>query len=124
MTYYKLPNTSDYWSANENRCVKVIQNQMTMKRFEKIHEFLHFNDKNKNPDRNVLHRDRLYLIRSLVDTLNKTFSSVPKLDRLSADKQICPSKIGRYMKQYLPNKPKNGGLTCTGIIYYMRIIFN
>ena len=44
MTYYKLPNTRDYWSANESRLVKVIQNQMNMQRFEKIREFLHFND--------------------------------------------------------------------------------
>ena len=75
---------------------------MTMKRFEKIREFLNFNEKNKNPDRN----DRLYLIRPLVDTLNKTSTSVPKLDRLSVDEQMYPSKIGSYMKQCLPNRPK------------------
>ena len=71
-----------------------------MKRFEKIREFLQFNDKNRNTDRNDLYRDRLYLIRPLVDTLNKTFSCVLKLDRLSVDEQMCPSKIGGYMKQY------------------------
>ena len=44
MTYYNLPNTRDYWSSKEGRSVQIIQNQMTLQRFEKIRELLHFND--------------------------------------------------------------------------------
>lgn len=109
MTYYKLPNARDYWSANNHRSVHIIQSQMPMKRFEKIRELLHFNDKSQMPDRNDPNRDRLYLIRPVIDTLNRTFSTVPKLDRLSVDEQMCSTKMGSYMKQYLPNKPKKWG---------------
>ena len=65
-------------------------------------------------------------MRPLVDTLNKTFSNVPKLDRLTVDEQMRTSKIGSYIKQYLPNKPKNRGLSCTyyAIPRFMRIILN
>ena len=109
MTYYNLPNTRDYWSSKEGRSVQIIQNQMTLQRFEKIRELLHFNDKETMPNRNDPSRDRIYLVRPIVDTLNRTFNSVPKLSRLSVDEQMCSTKIGNYMKQYLPNKPKKWG---------------
>lgn len=109
MTYYKLPNSRDYWSQNSHRCVDVIKAQMNRRRFEKIREVLHFNDKDKQPARDDQNRDRLYLIRPVIDTLNKTFGSIPKLDRLCVDEQMCSTKIGSYMKQYLPNKPKKWG---------------
>lgn len=109
MTYHNLPNVRDYWSEKTNHSVNVIKNQMTVRRFEKIREFIHFNDKNSQPSSDDPHRDRLYLIRPIIDTLNKTFGSVPKQDRLCVDEQICSTKIRSYMKQYMPNKPKKWG---------------
>ena len=52
---------------------------------EEVWEFLHFNDRSKMPDRND--DDRLYLIQPIFDTINRTFSTVPKLNRLSVDEQ-------------------------------------
>lgn len=109
MSYYKLPNSRDYWSENNNRCIDVIKKQMTRRRFEKIREILHFNDNDKKPSREDPNRDRLYLMRPVIEKLNKTFSTVPKLCRLCVDEQMCSTKVGSYMKQYLPNKPKKWG---------------
>ena len=60
------------------------------------------------PDRNGNNRDRLYVIRPIIDTLNGTFCTVPKLNRLSVNEQMCFTKIVSYNKQYLPNKQKWG----------------
>lgn len=109
MTYHNLPNVRDYWSEKIDHSVNVVKKQMSVGRFEKIRKFLHFNDKRNQPSRDDPNRDRLYLIRPVVDTLNTTFGSVPKLDRLCVDEQMCSTKIGSYMKQYLPNKPKKWG---------------
>lgn len=109
MTYFNLPNTRDYWSSNNDRSVDVIKQQMTVNQFEKIRQYLHFNDKEKNLPRDDPKRDRLYLIRPVVDSLNHTFGSVSKLARLSVDEQMCSTKMSSYMKQYLPNKPKKWG---------------
>ncbi|XP_036345682.1 piggyBac transposable element-derived protein 3-like [Rhagoletis pomonella] len=97
MSYYHLPNSRDYWSSNDDRSASVIKRQMPMKRFEKI------------PARNDPLHDRLYLIRPVIDTLNKTFGSIPTEQRLCIDEQMCSTKIGSFMKQYLPNKPKKWG---------------
>ncbi|XP_046805712.1 piggyBac transposable element-derived protein 3-like [Lucilia cuprina] len=109
MSYYKLPNSRDYWSEKEDRCVNIIKKQMNRRRFEKIREIIHFNDKDKKPSRDDPNRDRLYLIRPIIESLNRNFGSVPKLSRLCVDEQMCSSKIGNYMKQYMPNKPKKWG---------------
>ncbi|XP_050340699.1 piggyBac transposable element-derived protein 1-like [Bactrocera neohumeralis] len=109
MSYFNLPSTRDYWSENGNHCVPIIQTTMTRNRFEKIRQFIHFNEKENAPSRDDPNRDRLYLIRPLIDTLNRTFGSIPKLDRLCVDEQMCSSKMKNYMKQYLPNKPKKWG---------------
>lgn len=109
MTYFNLSNSRDFWSKNEDRSVHAIKKQMPSKQFEKIRQYLHFNDKYKKPSHDDPERDRLYLIRPVIDRLNMTFGSVPKKERLSVDEQMCSTKMGSYMKQYLPNKPKKWG---------------
>lgn len=106
MTYYNLPNVRDYWSDKNDRCVNIVKQQMPRARFEKIRQYLHFNDKSNAPAREDPAHDRLYLIRPVIDTLNNTFESIPKLERLSVDEQMCSTQIGHFMKQYLPSKPK------------------
>lgn len=109
MTYFNLPNTRDYWSSSNDRSVDVIKNQMTVNQFEKIRQYIHFNDKEKRPSRNDPTCDRLYLIRPVIDSLNCTFGSIPKMAKLSVDEQMCSTKMNSYMRQYLPNKPKKWG---------------
>lgn len=57
---------------------------------------------------NVQH-DRLHKIRPIINDLNNRFAAVPLEQRLSLDEQMCATKIGHYMKQYLPNKPHKWG---------------
>lgn len=53
--------------------------------------------------------DRLDKIRPVIDFLNRKFTSVPVEHRLSLDEQMCATKIGHSMKQYLPNKSHKWG---------------
>lgn len=76
MTYYNLPNVRDYWSDKNNRCVNIIKLQMTRTRFEKIRQYIHFNDKNKAPAREDPAYDRLYTVRPVIDTLNNTICKI------------------------------------------------
>lgn len=41
--------------------------------------------------------------------LVQCFASIPKEKDLSIDKQICVTKAHYYIRQYMPNKPKNHG---------------
>uniref|UniRef100_A0A2H1VR69 SFRICE_028309 n=1 Tax=Spodoptera frugiperda TaxID=7108 RepID=A0A2H1VR69_SPOFR len=53
--------------------------------------------------------NRLQKIRPIINDLNNRFAAVPLEQRLSLDEQMCATKIGHYMKQYLPNKPHKWG---------------
>ena len=66
MTYYNLPNTRTIGHRRKvELCKLYIQSQMTLQRFEKIRELLHFNDKETMPNRNDSSRDRIYLVRPI-----------------------------------------------------------
>lgn len=106
MSVTKLPSIRDYWGKYG---VELISNQMSLNRFKKICQYIHFNDKTKAPNRDDQNRDRLYGIRPLVDTFNQRFGTVPKLAYLSVDEQMCSTKMGHFLKQYMPNKPCKWG---------------
>ncbi|XP_022124841.2 piggyBac transposable element-derived protein 4 [Pieris rapae] len=54
-------------------------------------------------------QDRLYKIRPVIKHLNERFATVPMNQRLSVDEQMCSTKIGHFLKQYLPKKPHKWG---------------
>ena len=105
MSYHKLPSVRDYWNNSDG--VDVVRNAMKGNRFEKNREYLHFQNNDAYDAENP---DRLFKIRPVVDYLNERFKSIPMKSRLCIDEQMCSTKVGHYMKQYLPKKPKNGGL--------------
>ena len=74
-------------------------NVMTVNRFEKIREYLHINNKDEYDAENP---DRLFKVRPMVNTHNVRFQSIPMPPRLSIDEQMCSTKVGHYVKQYLP----------------------
>lgn len=48
-------------------------------------------------------------IRPVINHLNERFATVPMDQRLSVDEQMCSTKIGHFLEQYLPNKPHKWG---------------
>jgi hypothetical protein len=50
---------------------------MSIKRFEQIRRFIHFNDTTSAYPKDHKSHDRLYKIRPVIEHLNKQFSKVP-----------------------------------------------
>jgi len=107
MSVHKNPSIRSYWSSNIGNTV--IKNTMPVNVFEKIKQFLHFNDNSQLIPFNRPGHDRLYRIRPLLETLNKKFQSVPLEECLSIDEQLCSTKTKHYLKQYIPMKPHKWG---------------
>lgn len=74
-----VPDIRQYWSENlEN---SVIKNTMTVNKFEKIRQFLHFCNNDIYIPRGQPGHDRLFRIRTVLETLKKRFQTVPNLQR-------------------------------------------
>ncbi|KAL4112162.1 hypothetical protein QTP88_016000 [Uroleucon formosanum] len=78
-----VPDIRQYWSENlENN---VIKNTMTVNNFEKIRQFLHFCNNDIYIPRGQPGHDRLFRIRTVLETLKKRFQTVPLEESLSVD---------------------------------------
>lgn len=102
-----MPNIRSFWS--EELRFAPIADVMSVNKFEKIRQFIHFNNNATLIPRDQPGHDRLYKIRPLVEYLNKRFSSVALEQYLSIDEQMCSTKVRHYMKQYMPMKPHKWG---------------
>jgi hypothetical protein len=58
MGYHCLPSTRNYWSTDDDLQVPFITKVMTLKRFEALKRFLHFNDNAETPEKNSPDYDR------------------------------------------------------------------
>ncbi|XP_026745537.1 piggyBac transposable element-derived protein 3-like isoform X1 [Trichoplusia ni] len=107
MSVYHYPSVRGYW-ANKHGFEAIIK-AMPVNKFEKIRRVLHFNDNNKHLPIGHPQHDRLHKLRPVIEHLNAKFSSIPISQRLSIDEQMCATKMGHFLKQYLPNKPHKWG---------------
>lgn len=107
MTIISLPSVRSYW--NEFIGNELVRNCMSLNRFEKIRQFLHFNDNATLLPKDNPSHDRLHKIRPIINKLLERFALVPLESRLSVDEQICATKARHYLKQYLPLKPHKWG---------------
>jgi len=90
MSIINLPNSRSFW--NETIGNNIIQNTISVNKFEEIRKKLHFNDNNKMlPVENPEH-DRLQKIRPLIIHLQEKCKSIPLEENLSINEQICPTK--------------------------------
>jgi hypothetical protein len=90
MTYIHLPSCRDYWRPTFGK-------KLFQKFFWKIRKYIHFtNIEDVVPKKEARH-DHLFKIRPVVE------------ECLSIDKQICPPKARRCLKQYIPSKPHKCG---------------
>ncbi|XP_063384488.1 piggyBac transposable element-derived protein 3-like [Cydia fagiglandana] len=107
MSVQQFPSVRAYW--HEKYGYEPVKSVMPVNKFERIRSLLHFNDNTKHLTREHPDHDRLHKIRPVIEHLNEKFSSIPMDQRLSVDEQMCSTKIGHFLKQYLPNKPHKWG---------------
>lgn len=107
MSLIQLPRVTKHWSPVLG--TPLIQETMTLNKFEKIRQTLHFNDNSKDLPRSSADCDRLYKIRPVVNSLNAAFSKVPLEEHLCVDEQMCSTKARNALKRYNPNKPHKWG---------------
>lgn len=114
MSVYHFPSTRSYWNTKFGYAP--IKEVMPVNRFEKIRRILHFNDNDKHLPVTHPQHDKLHKLRPIIEHLNQKFCSVTIEQRLSIDEQMCVTKLGHFLKQYIPNKPHKWGfklLFCT-----------
>ncbi|GBM13999.1 PiggyBac transposable element-derived protein 1, partial [Araneus ventricosus] len=107
MSLIHLPSARDYWSDNLGN--QTIKETMSVKEFEKIRQFLHFNDNTKEIPRGMNGHDRLFKVRPLIEGIRKRFMQVTMEECLSINEQICATKSRSILKQYMPKKPHKWG---------------
>lgn len=107
MSLMQLPRATNHWSAILG--TPLIQETMTLYKFEKVRQILHFNDNSKDLPRRDPEHDRIHKIRPIVDSLNEAYSKVPMEEYICVDEQMCSTKARNTLKRYNPNKPHKWG---------------
>lgn len=107
MSIAPLPNIRMYWESELG--LPIVRETMTVNHFEKIRQFLHFNDNSLQVPSGRPGHDRLHKIRPILETFKKKCQAIPKRETLSVDEQMCATKATNFLRQYLPNKPHKWG---------------
>lgn len=107
MSLINLPATRDYWTPALGH--PTISEVMSVKMFEELKRFIHFNDNDAQVEWGQPGYDKLHKIRPLVDMLKQRLLLVPKEEKLCVDEQIVPFKGRIGIKQYNPKKPHKWG---------------
>nr|XP_026487574.1 piggyBac transposable element-derived protein 1-like [Vanessa tameamea] len=107
MSVYYYPSTRSYWSNKFG--FSPIKEAMSVNKFERIRMMLHFNNNENHLPVSQTYHDKLHKLRPILDQLNRQFSSITIEQRISIHEQMCATKIGHFLKQYLPNKPHKWG---------------
>lgn len=97
----KIPQYRLAWT-NEMR-LPLVADVMPRNRFEKLKQFLHFNDNNSQKPKNSPDYDKLHKIRPLIDKLKSTYGRIPQEEFQAIDEQIIPFKgiFHLYIHTYL-----------------------
>ena len=125
MLYVKLPTQRMYWT-NRFR-IPSIANLMTVKHFEKLKRYIHFNNNDDALPKTPKEFDKLFKIRSLIDSVLPKCQAIPTEEHHSIDEQIIPTKGRSGLRQYLPKKPNKWGIKVwarcghSGILYDFEI---
>lgn len=91
----KVPQFKMAWSKEMR--IPLIADVMPRNRFDKIKQFIHFNDNTKQKARDHPEYDKLFKIRPLVDKLKNSYAKIPPEEFQAVDEQIIPFK-GKKMK--------------------------
>ena len=107
MSVISAPYYRFYWEL-ETR-YELIASAMSCDRFESFKRFLHFNDNTKDKKRDDETKDRLFKIRPLFEMLRQNCLSQKPQEHNSTDEQTIPFKGRRFLRRYMPQKPKKWG---------------
>lgn len=107
MSILQIPDIRRCWNPIVGN--ELFGNTMSVNKFEKIRQYLHFNDNAKMVQKTAITHDRIHKMRPLVNKLTQNFQKVPFEEFLCGDEQMCSTKARKYMKQYLPAKPHKWG---------------
>ncbi|GBM94280.1 PiggyBac transposable element-derived protein 3, partial [Araneus ventricosus] len=101
-----VPQVRMYWS----KCcdVPIITQHVTRNRFFELRNTLHFVDKTILTENQK--RDKLSLVRPILDTFKNCCINLPRTECLSVDEQMIPFSGRCPMRQYVPSKPNPVGL--------------
>lgn len=106
----RLPSYRDYWSSNPQLNVPYISSVMTVVRFGFILGNLHISDNSTEPKKGDPNYDKLYKLKPLLSTLQKTFKTNWKPSKYqSVDESMIKFKGRSSLKQYQPAKPIKRG---------------
>ncbi|GFR29996.1 piggyBac transposable element-derived protein 4 [Trichonephila clavata] len=128
MGHIEKDSIQDYWTTNYLVETPFFREVMPRDRFLMILKFLHFSDNSLKESRDSPTYDRLWKIRKIFDSFNRTFKEVyDPTENVSFDEVIIKFKGRIHFKQYIPKKRKQWGLKmykiadATGYTYDMRV---
>ena len=93
MSIFGLPTCRMYWNTASR--VNVVADTMGINRWETIKRYLHFTD---NTKRLANCNDKLFKIRSLIDTLTTSFNNVP-MDNFLVVVVVCHDQVRLQVSQ-------------------------
>ena len=96
--YVKMPFRRMYWETKPDANCFLVSKSMSKNRFEKIHQYLHFND-----NMNIDPRDKVFKVRPILDHFNKKFGAffMPLCNTYSLDEAMEPYYGHDSMKQFI-----------------------
>lgn len=98
------PRVRNYWEARFS--IPLIAANMTLNRFFKLRQNLHFVDAQNRPQTN----DRFWKVRPLYSMLRARCLALPLETNLCIDEQMVPFKGNLNVKQYIRGKPSPWGV--------------
>ena len=100
--YVKMPFRQMYWETKPDANCFLVSKSMSRNKFEKIHQYLHFND-----NMNIDPKDKVFKVRPILDHFNKTFGAffMPLCNTYSLDEAMEPYYGHHSMKQFIRGKP-------------------
>lgn len=124
-----LPDMELYWSSDRFYNNPEISTVFPITRYKKITENLHLRNNAEEPPRTSPNYDKLYKLRTLIDTLNDVFQKqTSNSSRQSIDECMVKFKGRSCLKQYMPKKPVKRGFkiwarcdAVTGYLYQFEV---
>ena len=107
----ELPGYKDYWSRDNFIGNDGIKSTFTIRRYEKLTEYLHVSDRANESNRGDENYDKLYKVRPVLDMTKQSFSTKYKLHKnISIDEAMIKWTSRLSFKQCLPAKPIKRGI--------------
>lgn len=111
-----------YWKNHKSLEVAIIADNISINRFYKLRQSVHFVDVQYRLDNST---DRFWKVRPLYDSIRTRCLTLPLETQLCIDEQMVPFKGRLNVKQYVKNKPNPWGIKIyalcgkSGLLYFI-----